>query len=109
MFKKESIPIYGNGLQLRDWLHVEDNCNALFKVINNGKIGGKYCIGVHGEKTNLEGKPDGTKKNLDISRVKSLGWEPKITLEQGIVNTLEPYEKQYKVIIKWNFNIWLEI
>lgn len=52
--KKEPIPIYGNGLQIRDWLHVEDHVDALFKVIKNGKTGQKYCIGGHGEKTNLE-------------------------------------------------------
>ena len=42
-------------------------------------------------------KPDGTpKKNLDISRIKHLGWKPRITLEQGIIDTLKSYEKQYK-------------
>jgi dTDP-glucose 4,6-dehydratase len=48
------IPIYGNGLQIRDWLHVDDHAKALIKVVSEGKIGETYNIGGHNEKTNLE-------------------------------------------------------
>ena len=48
------LPIYGNGLQIRDWLYVEDHAKALIKVVNDGKIGEKYNIGGHNEKTNIE-------------------------------------------------------
>ena len=48
------LPIYGNGLQIRDWLHVEDHAKALIKVVTKGEIGGTYNIGGHNEKTNLE-------------------------------------------------------
>jgi dTDP-glucose 4,6-dehydratase len=48
-----SIPVYGNGLQIRDWLYVEDHAKALFKVANKGKVGETYNIGGHNEKTNL--------------------------------------------------------
>ena len=48
------LPIYGNGLQIRDWLYVEDHAKALVKVITGGEIGQTYNIGGHNEKTNLE-------------------------------------------------------
>ena len=48
------LPIYGNGLQIRDWLYVEDHAKALIKVVTEGKIGDTYNIGGHNEKTNLE-------------------------------------------------------
>jgi dTDP-glucose 4,6-dehydratase len=48
------LPIYGDGLQVRDWLYVEDHAKALIKVVSDGKIGETYNIGGHNEKTNLE-------------------------------------------------------
>jgi len=50
----KSLPIYGNGQQIRDWLHVEDHARALYKVVTEGQIGETYNIGGHNEKTNLE-------------------------------------------------------
>lgn len=50
----KSLPIYGDGLQIRDWLYVEDHVKALMKVVIEGKIGETYNIGGHNEKTNLE-------------------------------------------------------
>jgi len=48
------LPVYGNGEQVRDWLHVDDHARALYKVITEGKVGETYNIGGHNEKTNLE-------------------------------------------------------
>ena len=48
------IPVYGDGLQIRDWLYVEDHAKALLKVVTKGKIGETYNIGGHNEKTNIE-------------------------------------------------------
>ena len=48
------LPIYGDGLQIRDWLFVEDHVRGLIKVVTEGKIGETYNIGGHNEKTNLE-------------------------------------------------------
>ena len=48
------LPIYGDGLQVRDWLYVEDHAKALIRVVSKGKIGETYNIGGHNEKTNLE-------------------------------------------------------
>lgn len=50
----KNLPIYGNGLQIRDWLYVEDHAKALIKVVTEGKVGETYNIGGHNEKTNLE-------------------------------------------------------
>ena len=48
------LPVYGNGQQIRDWLHVEDHARALYKVVTEGQVGQTYNIGGHNEKTNLE-------------------------------------------------------
>ena len=50
----KSLPIYGDGSQIRDWLYVEDHAKALLKVVSEGEIGETYNIGGHNEKTNLE-------------------------------------------------------
>jgi dTDP-glucose 4,6-dehydratase len=50
----KTLPVYGNGLQIRDWLYVEDHAKALIKVVTEGKVGETYNIGGHNEKTNLE-------------------------------------------------------
>ena len=52
--KGNSLPIYGDGLQVRDWLHVEDHVDALYKIATCGKTGETYNIGGNNEKTNLE-------------------------------------------------------
>ena len=51
--KGKKLPIYGSGLQIRDWLHVEDHISALYKVLLNGRVGDSYNIGGKNEKTNL--------------------------------------------------------
>ncbi len=48
-----SLPLYGNGQQIRDWLYVEDTCRALYALLQSGKIGESYCIGANNEITNL--------------------------------------------------------
>ena len=52
--RKEKIPIYGNGQQIRDWLHVSDHADAIIKIAEKGLIGRSYCIGGDSEKSNLE-------------------------------------------------------
>ena len=52
--KGEEIPLYGDGLNVRDWLHVEDHVEALLLISQKGKVGENYCIGGFGEKTNKE-------------------------------------------------------
>ena len=50
----KTLPIYGDGANIRDWLHVEDHCSAIWEVLNRGRVGETYCIGGNSEKTNLE-------------------------------------------------------
>lgn len=50
----KALPIYGQGLQIRDWLHVDDHADALFLALENGKPGATYCIGGHNEKRNID-------------------------------------------------------
>jgi dTDP-glucose 4,6-dehydratase len=50
----KSLPVYGNGQNVRDWLYVEDHCRAILKVLEKGRPGEKYNIGGHNEKTNLD-------------------------------------------------------
>ena len=50
----KNLPIYGDGANIRDWLHVEDHCRGIFTVLEKGRVGETYCIGGDSEKTNLE-------------------------------------------------------
>ena len=52
--KGENLPIYGSGLQIRDWLYVDDHADALIKIVKEGELGENYNIGARCEKTNLE-------------------------------------------------------
>ncbi len=111
--KGEKVPVYGDGLNVRDWLYVYDHCEAIDVVLHNGKIGEVYNIGGHNEKTNIEitkiileamGKdessieyvPDrlGHDRRYAISNdkiTKELGWEPSLTFEKGIKLTIDWY------------------
>ena len=54
IIRNKKIPVYGNGLQIRDWLHVEDHVSALIKIVMNGKSNETYNIGSENEKTNIQ-------------------------------------------------------
>lgn len=51
--EKREIPVYGDGKQIRDWIHVDDHCNALWHIIKKGRVGDRYCIGGECERTNI--------------------------------------------------------
>lgn len=109
----EKVPVYGDGLNVRDWLYVYDHCEAIDVVLHKGKVGEVYNIGGHNEKTNLEitkiildamGKDEsyieyvqdrlGHDRRYAISNDKitsELGWEPSVTFEQGIRLTIDWY------------------
>ncbi len=108
-----SIPVYGTGENVRDWLYVEDHCSAIDLIIRNGKDGEVYNIGGHNEKTNLEvvktvlsilDKPESLityvtdRKGHDlryaIDPVKietELGWKPEYSFETGMPLTVKWY------------------
>ncbi|RYZ82644.1 MAG: NAD-dependent epimerase/dehydratase family protein, partial [Proteobacteria bacterium] len=119
----EKIPIYGNGLNIRDWLYVDDHCKALTAVFERGQTGETYNIGSRNELTNIEIANeicailnDMVPSNIDyrslISFVKDrpghdsryaidptkmetqLGWRPEETFASGLVKTLKWYVNQ---------------
>lgn len=111
--KEKSLPVYGDGKQVRDWLHVEDHCEAIDTVLHKGKIGEVYNIGGNNEKQNIEivrlilAKLEKSEKLIEhvtdrlghdrryaIDNTKittELGWEPKYTFERGIEETIQWY------------------
>jgi len=113
LLKGEKVPVYGDGLNVRDWLFVYDHCAAIDTVIHKGRVGEVYNIGGHNEKTNLEitkiilnamGKDDSSIKYVQdrlghdrryaISNDKitsELGWKPSLTFEEGIKLTIDWY------------------
>lgn len=113
LLKGEKVPVYGDGMNVRDWLYVYDHCEAIDEVLHKGRIGEVYNIGGHNEKTNLEithlileamGKDESSIKYVEdrlghdrryaISNDKitaELGWEPSVTFEQGIKMTIDWY------------------
>lgn len=113
LLKNEKVPVYGDGLNVRDWLYVYDHCEAIDVVLHKGKIGEVYNIGGHNEKTNMEitklilqamGKDEtsiehvkdrlGHDRRYAISNDKitnELGWQPSVTFEEGIKMTIKWY------------------
>lgn len=109
----ESIPVYGKGENVRDWLYVEDHCSAIDLVIRKGREGEVYNIGGHNEKTNLEvvksilsylGKPESLinyvtyrpghdmRYAIDPAKIHNeLGWLPATKFEDGIKKTIDWY------------------
>ena len=109
------VPVYGTGLNVRDWLYVEDNCEAIDLVLQKGKPGEIYNIGGGEERTNLEltkmllkylGKSEDHiefvedrkghdfRYSLDCTKInKELGWKPKTSLEKGLKLTVDWYLK----------------
>lgn len=113
LLKGEKVPVYGDGLNVRDWLYVYDHCEAIDVVLHKGKIGEVYNIGGHNEKTNMEitrlvldamGKDESSIKYvedrlghdrryaIDNTKIQTeLGWEPSVTFEEGIKLTIDWY------------------
>lgn len=108
------LPIYGDGLNVRDWLHVEDHCQAIDLVLHKGKIGDVYNVGGNNERTNIDivktilkhlNKPESLirfvtdrpghdrRYAIDATKLREeLGWQPKYTFETGIKETIEWYQ-----------------
>jgi dTDP-glucose 4,6-dehydratase len=119
LIKGKKIPIYGNGQQIRDWLFVEDCCEAIYKVYESGVIGQRYCIGGDNETANidlvnkiisvmgLEGdyieyvkdRPGhDVRYATDISKIKNeLGWQPTTSLEDGLKITIDRIKNENRI------------
>ncbi len=125
LLQGKKVPVYGTGQNVRDWLHVRDNCDALLLVLEKGKSGEVYNIGGGNEKTNMEitrrilsevGKGDEMiqfvedrkghdwRYSLDSTKItRELGWRPAIPFDQGLKQTIQWYthnESWWKPLIK---------
>lgn len=111
----DNLPVYGNGLNVRDWLHVYDHCTAIDLIIHEGKIGEIYNIGGNNEKSNIDvvkiilkelGKSEKLIKYvndrpghdlryaIDSTKIKTtLNWNPVYSFEKGILDTIKWYTK----------------
>lgn len=125
------LPVYGDGKNVRDWLHVEDHCRAIDLIIRNGRVGEVYNVGGHNEKTNLEvvqliiaalGKGEikfvrdraGHDRRYAIDSTKihnELGWLPQTKFEDGIQKTIQWYldnKSWWKNIISGEYQKYYE-
>ncbi len=109
----KSLPVYGDGMNIRDWLHVKDHCSAIDTVLHRGRVGEVYNVGGNNEKTNIDivklilqnlGKPESLisyvedrlghdrRYAIDSSKIhRELGWQPSYTFEKGIAETIKWY------------------
>lgn len=109
----QKIPVYGQGLQVRDWTHVFDNCSAIMTVLNQGAPNEIYNISANQELPNIEviqkicnavGKGHELiefvkdrpghdfRYSIDSSKIRELGWKPSYKFKEGIVDTVEWYK-----------------
>lgn len=109
----EKLPVYGEGLNVRDWLYVDDHCKAIDMILENGRIGEIYNIGGHNEKANIDvvrtilkavGKDESLityvkdrpghdmRYAIDPAKIHNdLGWEPETLFNEGIQKTIDWY------------------
>jgi len=107
------LPVYGDGLYVRDWIYVRDNCAAIWSVLTRGRVGEVYNIGANGERPNIEvvrtilaqlGKPPSLIRHvedrpghdrryaIDGTKIRTeLGWAPEMDFDAGIRHTIEWY------------------
>ena len=111
--ENQSLPVYGEGLNVRDWLYVEDHCKAIDLIIHNGRVGEVYNVGGHNEKQNIEvvktllkalNKPESLityvkdraghdlRYAIDPTKISNeLGWEPETMFDEGMAKTIQWY------------------
>lgn len=123
LMRDEQVPVYGDGLNVRDWIHVRDHCAAIERVWRNGRVGEVYNVGGRCERTNLEltqalldavGKPKSLiryvkdrlghdrRYAIDCTKVETeLGWRPSVVFEEGLRETVRWYREN----AEWVANI----
>jgi dTDP-glucose 4,6-dehydratase len=108
------LPLYGDGLNVRDWLHVEDHCSALSLLLEQGTVGETYNVGGGNEIPNLQltrsilelvDKPEtliqhvqdrlghDRRYSLDCAKLKALGWAPEVPFDDGLSATVRWYRE----------------
>jgi len=117
----KKVPVYGDGQQVRDWIHVDDHARGIDFILQKGKIGETYCLGGDSEITNLDltkiliklmdkdesyiefvkDRPGHDRRYaIDFSKAKNeLGWEPQISFEEGLKDMIEWY-KEHQVWVE---------
>ncbi len=110
-----SLPVYGDGMQVRDWLYVQDHCEAILAVLERGRVGDVYNIGGHNEYPNIEivqailsalGKPASLieyvtdrpghdrRYAIDAGKMqRDLGWTPRFTFDEALPRTIRWYQE----------------
>lgn len=122
LLEGKKVPVYGDGMNVRDWLYVIDNCEAIDLVMHKGKIGEIYNIGADNEKTNIEitklllkelGKDESSieyvkdrpghdrRYSIDSSKLRKLGWKPRFKFDMALKETVSWYKN--------NQNWWKKI
>ncbi|MFH0857479.1 MAG: dTDP-glucose 4,6-dehydratase [Candidatus Magasanikbacteria bacterium] len=113
LMEGKKVPVYGDGLQVRDWIHVMDHVRGIDMILRNGKIGETYCLGGNAETKNIDlvkellnimnldesyieyvkDRPGHDRRYaIDFTKAKNeLGWEPQKTLHEGLVEMVEWY------------------
>ena len=129
----ESLPVYGQGENVRDWLHDSDHCSAIALIIRNGTVGEIYNIGGHNERTNLEvvktilkalDKPESLiqyvtdrpghdrRYAIDPTKIETeLGWKPQYNFDTGIAMTIQWYldnQDWWKHILSGEYSNYFE-
>ena len=116
------VPVYGDGLNVRDWLYVIDHCRAIDVICSDGRLGEVYNIGGNNEKTNLEitkilldflGRDESLityvddrrahdrRYAIDSSKLQNeLGWKPSVTFKEGIAKTFDWYQQHQDWVLK---------
>ena len=127
------LPVYGEGLNVRDWLYVEDHCKAIDLIIHKGRVGEVYNVGGHNERTNLQvvqtilkalDKPESLIKYvkdrpghdrryaIDPTKLETeLGWKPKYNFDTGIQQTIQWYldnEDWWKHILSGEYSNYFD-
>ena len=113
-FDNIPVPLYGEGLNIRDWLHVMDHCRGIDVVIERGQTGEVYNIGGGNEVRNVDlthmllrfaERPESLIKNvqdrkghdqrysLDTAKLRALGWQPEVPFEEGLKDTVRWYRE----------------
>lgn len=117
LINNEKVPLYGDGYNMRDWLHVNDHCSAIDLILHKGEIGEIYNISANDEKSNLEitkqllkilGLPEDRiefvkdrpghdiRYAIDASKIRNeLGWQPEIDFKEGFRDTVFWYKKHF--------------
>lgn len=112
LLQDKKVPLYGDGQQVRDWIYVIDNCQAIDFIIHHGKIGQIYNVGDNNERTNLEitkiilgqldkgeslieyvkDRPGHDRRySLDATKLRNLGWQPRYQFEEAMAKTIQWY------------------